>query len=66
MAVFVTLSEGDECETSRPFLVVDDQQVARDVARVIARRLGVSVPTPRAAGAPVVALRRDEPCGGSR
>jgi hypothetical protein len=50
MAVFVTISEGDEAVDAHPLLVIDDPGVARDVAKVIARRLGIPVPAPRERG----------------
>jgi hypothetical protein len=43
MAIFVTLSEGPESADAVPFLVVDDATVAREVATIIARRLGLGV-----------------------
>jgi len=57
MAVFVTISEGDEAVDAHPLIVIDDPGVARDVARLIARRLGVPVPASRErAASSVVAL----------
>lgn len=46
--VFVTISEGEEAVDAHPLLVIDDPGVARDVARLIARRLGLSDATARA------------------
>ena len=45
--VFVTISEGDEAVDAHQLLVIDDPGVARDVARLIAKRLGVAVPVAR-------------------
>jgi hypothetical protein len=62
MAVFVTISEGDEAVDAHPLIVIDDPGVARDVARLIARRLGVAVPAPRERNASsVVALSTAKP-----
>jgi hypothetical protein len=46
--VYVTLSEGPESADARPFLTVDDPDVAREVAQVIARRLGLPATKVRA------------------
>jgi hypothetical protein len=67
MAVFVTISEGTDSAEARALLVVDDPKVARDVATIIARRLGVSVgvPATRSAPRPLRPVRRPgEPEGG--
>jgi hypothetical protein len=48
MATFITISEGDDAVDAHQLLVIDDPGVAREVARVIARRLGLSEATVRA------------------
>jgi hypothetical protein len=55
--IYVTLSEGADSFEARPFVVVDDPDVAHAVARLIARRLGVqAVAGARATPQPVRAL----------
>jgi len=55
--IFVTLSEGPESADAVPFLVIDDAKVAREVATIIARRLGLAVGVPATRSA----LRRLRP-----
>jgi hypothetical protein len=62
--LFLVIRDGDDNDTARDVVIVDDDQVVRDVARLIARRLGVSIATPR--GVPTVVPLAKPDTGGDR
>lgn len=53
--------DGEDLDAANDVVLVEDDGIAREVARLIARRLGVAVPAPRERSAPaVVALPKPE------
>jgi hypothetical protein len=59
---WVVIREGTEHDTANDLAVLEDEQLAKDVARLIARRLGVTIPGARPSVIPL--SRRDSESDG--
>jgi hypothetical protein len=61
--LYVTVSQGDHPADAEPIVVVDDPAIAREVGRLIGKRLGV--PDARSTRPVVRAIRAADPEGES-
>jgi hypothetical protein len=65
VALFIVIREGEANEDADDLLVVDDEALVRDFARLLGKRLGLTIAAPR--GAPtVVPLTKPDNSGGER
>lgn len=64
--LFLVVREGDANETADDLLVVDDETLLRDVARLLGRRLGLNIAAPRGAASSTVVSLAAKPDGGER